>query len=718
MLLALAFVLVVALNRSPADYLVIKVDVNKNYFQAATAGPAGMVPGMMPGMNEGRGGPMAQPMAPLGRGSPMGPMGPTGPMGQTRPQGIYSQRPYPNQPRGQAPAAPGPMAPQGAKGGKGGAPMQPDQAADDDEEHTPRYVYAYVEVRLHKKDPWYMNFMRQRTHLTIDHPWGRDCRIPVEMLKLPYSDKELEVIHRATVAKEYEALYKAKVKDGRNPRAMLHLARWALGHGLLKQFHDLMEELKVADGVPADVKSAVAMHQKTKEALKKPPTAEDPAVASLMADLKAEGYRQTISVRGRYSMLSNLPENRQDDIRRRLALMDETYEKFYYWFALHSAETMPPLPNRRLLAVLVANPKEFRSKHAIWGSLPLVCDGFLPRRDNVMILSAEHLDEAYAILKKNNKAHTKFVSMDELLSGSVWSGRRGKEAHAHFYNVATLQTLVMVQKALEEEAERATISHEATRQLLFATGLLPRNVDVPEWVQYGLSSFFETPQGAFYPGVGLPSWSNLVNFKYHRRKNHLGSPKDTLLQVISDAYFHRARESASLFADNRDNEQMEETAKEDEEIARATAWGLVYHLAREDKLNLLIRYSQELDRLPRDLELGKRVLQGCFTRAFDLREPSRFQGWADSWFSEMENYALEIPRYEYDLINARLEAPAHGAAPKTAPARGAPGTVTTPPGLPGTATTPPGFPGQGTVTTPPGQGTVAEPPGFGKKQKN
>src|SRR5207244_97163 len=109
-----------------------------------------------------------------------------------------------------------------------------------------------------------------------------------------------------------------------------------------------------------------------------------------------------------------------------------------------------------------------------------------------------------------------------------------------------LQTLVLVEKAAQTEAERATISHAATRQLLFATGLLPRHVDVPEWIQYGLSSFFETPAGAFYPGVGLPSWTNLLKFKYYNAKKRLRPSGDVLLRVVADKYFRTAADSEAL----------------------------------------------------------------------------------------------------------------------------------------------------------------------------
>jgi len=320
------------------------------------------------------------------------------------------------------------------------------------------------------------------------------------------------------------------------------------------------------------------------------------------------------------------------------------------------------MPGRRLLAVVVADPKEFAEKQKAWGSLPLVGDGFLPRRDNVMVLSAEHLDESFALLQKNNLGLVKRVPRGEFLSGSIWPSTaqkkwspRDREVMRSAPTVAYMQTLILVEKALAAEAERATISHEATRQLLFATGLLPRNVEVPEWIQYGLASFFETPPGAFYPGVGLPSWSNLIDFKYHRQKSKLGSAKDVLLDLVSDRYFLRARESARrLDASRFRPEHLANQAKDDQEIARSTAWALVYYLAKEGKLQALLEYSQELDRLPRDLELSPRVLRACFSRALRLPD-NRLQEIANDWFAAMENTVLEIQEWERDFLHFRLE---------------------------------------------------------------
>src|SRR5262249_40424972 len=143
---------------------------------------------------------------------------------------------------------------------------------------------------------------------------------------------------------------------------------------------------------------------------------------------------------------------------------------------------------------------------------PLVADGFTARRENVAVFSGKRLDEAFTALDKNNQAlwQTSRWKREDLLKG------KGLDK-APPIQAGLFQTMALVHKCMEEESERAASSHEVIRQLLAATEMLPRNVMAPEWIQFGMPSFFETPVGAswpaFWPGVGAPSWNYRVKFK-------------------------------------------------------------------------------------------------------------------------------------------------------------------------------------------------------------
>ena len=703
MCLAIAAWLLVAWSRSAADFLIIKVDVSKNYLApAAPQGKGGFKPGVYQPEQSGF---QFAAFQPPGQGGP-GAYGPGGMYGPGKgfpmfpPGGGAGAGQFPGYGPGQMPGYGGQYMGGGGKGFEFG-PKGPNIGGKDPkgkgpfgggpkvegppgkgpfgnlpgwDEAKPRWVYAYLELTSKPRGLGYLPKGSKQlvyTHIEIEHPWGKKCLVPLEMVRLPYDDEKLGYIFKESIPLDFDHRMKKLAQQGKEPVRLLNLAIWALEHGLLKQFHTTMAALSKIEKQPDSVKTALEMYGKAREELKKTPAGDDPALAGLTTDLKKAGYRQLNSPNGHYSLLTNVTGD--EALQRRLKLMEETYEKFYYWFALHNLKTLPPVPERRLLTVVVAEAKEFAEKQKAWGSSLSVGDGFLLRRDNVLVMSAEHLEENFALLKKNNQEMIKKISRDALLSGSIWpegkykyiKGKlapqdwaRFKEDKKVFDNAAAIsymQTLVLVEKLLATEAERATISHEATRQLLFATGMLPRKVEVPEWIQYGLASFFETPQGAFYPGVGLPSWSNLIDFKYHKKKSKLGTPKDVLLDLVTDRYFLQARESAKRLEASRFRpDHLVNKAKDDREIAHSTAWALVYFLAKEGKLNTLLKYSQELDRLPRDLELSPRVLRGCFTRAYELPD-NRLQEIANEWFTAIENTVLEIQEWERDFLNFRLE---------------------------------------------------------------
>jgi hypothetical protein len=502
-----------------------------------------------------------------------------------------------------------------------------------------------------------------------DHKLGRRGRFPIVPVV------QYLRVQRESPAREFARKFTKDLQDGKDARQLAYAASWALTQGLKTDFHKTMAAL-----VKADPKHPVGIaYRRVQEELKKPLSEDDPLTQTLLAELRAEGYRMLTS--DHYGMLTKLPPSTQTDsqMKRRLARFEETFENFFYWFALQEG-TMPPMPNKRLLVLLAHDATDFYSKQAWWGHELHVADGFTPRRDNLIILSARRLDEDYAALEKNTQQLWAMARRhrDDLVAGMFWDDRDAKQ---NVFGLAAVQTLAIVQKAMEEESERAAITHEGTKQLVYATGILPRFVNVPDWAQFGLASFFDTPQGSLYGGVGLPSWSQLVAFKHYRKYNKLGgSSQATLMSTITDGFFRSAREA--------EDPAKEKTEKPSEqlEIARATSWALVYYLAQNRRMGNLIRFGQELSQLPRDLDLDDRTLEACFARAFDMADakdprrldPLKLRQLADAWFAEMQTVNLEVPDAEDIYLGARAAAETARPAQRRGPGGPAPGTL--PPG--------------------------------------
>src|SRR5262249_43004889 len=133
----------------------------------------------------------------------------------------------------------------------------------------------------------------------------------------------------------------------------------------------------------------------------------------------------------------------------------------------------------------------------------------------------------------------------------------------YFNESAKAQTLTLVLKAMEEDGQRATVSHEGTRQLIAGLGLLPRSVEAPQWIDFGVASLFECPKGSYWPGTGAPSMPYLVNFKlWDSTKKLEKNPAEALKSVVTDRYFYKIKESA-----NKENAEAK---------ARTMTWALVY----------------------------------------------------------------------------------------------------------------------------------------------
>jgi hypothetical protein len=547
----------------------------------------------------------------------------------------------------------GPMGPMGGMPGPAGM-AGANEGETAEPEFSSHVVLAFFEMRSVPK-----TLAQQSPPIAeVDHNFGRKGRFPVVDDKIIYT-----IVRKESVTKEFAKKFNTDLREAKDPARLSYAASWALAHGLTKDFHTAMATLAKAE----PKHPAVANYLKVQADLKNAPTTDDPATQAILAEIKGEGYRLAVSDAGHYGILTKLPATPQSEgvLRRRLNRFEETYENFFYWFALQEGVQPPPMPKHRLYVLLLDAKEDFTSRHVWWGAQPMVADGFTPRRDNIIVLSGKRLDENYTIFEKNVQIlmSAARVSREELISGAIWDRPEGKN---NVHGIAGLQTLVLMQKAMEEEAERASISHEAARQLLFATGLLPRCVNVPEWAQFGLASYFDVPYGALYRGVGLPSWTNLISFKHYRRANKLGgSAYECLLRTISDRFFREAARAEEDFKENPDKEKKDDKVKEHNDIARGSAWALTYYLLQEKKLPQLMKYMEEMNNLPRDLELDDRALQGCFARAFDLidaRDPRRLDpvkttAFANAWFSFMLGVNLEVGDAEDVLTAYRFPAP-------------------------------------------------------------
>ncbi len=485
----------------------------------------------------------------------------------------------------------------------------------------------------------------------IYHRWGKSALIldgdggtqVKQIAKLPTVGKRAES-RRAELerAKDRTAEDYRREAEWMLTNGMLADQRYRLGEGNDKAFQSLLDEMvnRTDKGDKSAVVAAAAVKE-LREKLKKTPTRDD------VAAWKDKGLPNTTLTGNRYTLLC---ENATDpQAKGRLDRLERNFLQFYYWFALRGKAL--PLPERRLMAVLVADPKRYEELRHAFGDVPAVTDAFCARRDALLVLCQARADgSVMALEKQKDDMATAGWNFDLLLRGGAgWPKSVNDQLRTNPQAGATLwpeifraMTIALVRKALAEESELAGVSHEGTHQLLIATGLMPRTVVLPEWLQVGLPSAFETPRydpvsqvGAFWPTFAAPHWVYLTYFKlWDRNKSALlESPEVALRGVLADRYFHEA---------NGDPDKVLR--------ARVMAWALSYYLL-QNKLDGLFRYAEELNALPRDLELDEDTHVACFARAFNLTksgkpdeiDPAKWQVFAADWYRALGGAAPPLP---------------------------------------------------------------------------
>jgi hypothetical protein len=485
------------------------------------------------------------------------------------------------------------------------------------------------------------------------------CKTPYGKTSL-YNDDAL-VTRRVpvpTVRARYNA-QKAALAAKRTDEKVFDLAEWCLNHALLDEFAALMEEVaKSGKATGLDkLDRAVEAFTKVKAALAQRIDRED-ASNYWRGRL---GFRMSQS--DHYTLLYNAALQDPPEVQQRLKALENNMRAVYYWFALRGVAL--PMPDQKLVCVLLDQPDQFQLQRQLIEDEPLVTDGFFSARDNVVVFSTQRLDfESQMFGRQMQNLYQQGWEKEKLLKGDASATLAGKSTDEKY----RMQTLALLDRALDEEAERAAVSHEGTRQILVGCGLQKPTVVMPDWMQFGMASVFETSKGpfrlvppelsvAYWPGYGAPSWAYTRIFKLLERGHLPGtepsqlqlfrvrgettSASQLLREVVTDSEFSRARDLGPRAGQTRLLE------------ARARAWALCYYLTKMRTQGILQFYG-ELAKMPRDMELEPNQILAAFCRAFDCAnttgtgpDPGRFEELAKDWLGFMAS--VRPPGAEFNL---------------------------------------------------------------------
>jgi hypothetical protein len=452
----------------------------------------------------------------------------------------------------------------------------------------------------------------------------------------------LRLNHRTVPSgpKLFEEKYKQVFTDterdgGPKPEEALKLAHWCLAHGLVDAHAKVMDRLlELKPDLKKSLPAATA-YAAVRDELKKPVTEADVGTWTTRlpggyAPYSKPGYHYTVLFGGRGG---DSQSEHNDSV---LEQLERNFRAFYYWWAMQGE--VLPMPAQRQLAVIAEKKEDFLRFHNVLTPAPLVADAFFARREGLLVLAPKRMDEPYDALSVFSQRWWESGFDRKAMLRGRKSGP-GVPQGMPVAEITDAHMLALVMRTMEVNRDRTAATHDGTRQLLFASGMLPRNVAVPEWVQFGTASLFETPLDAPWPAVGTPSFEWLPLFKEHRRTFVERTPYETLKAVVTDALFR------ALPARGRDAASRKAHAAA-EERARTLAWSLAYFLAHQKRAGALA-YFRELHRMPRDMELDEQLLLSTFARAFGMADRDgkpnslALARLADEWLRYVDNESLE-----------------------------------------------------------------------------
>ncbi len=525
----------------------------------------------------------------------------------------------------------------GAPGVMGGMPGMPGMPGSTDPNLQPEEEFDLGVIKLElvvessKVEVW--KEMNNQAYKVL-HKWGLSAVDPNDLKDRDITvQRIMEVDNRGrarpmpTVKSRWDAKieeYKKK-KGFPTPELILELADFALTHAMQEQFDQQLTELVK---LKPDHPSAQAYKKYTTVDFKRTNLKDDPAASwsDKLGDFRVKNTQHFLI---RYDT-----DCKAEVVQSYEKLLESNYRAFFSWFALKGKYL--PTPEYRLVAVLSEKSDEFNALQKVFETIALPADAFMSRRDNLSVMSGTPLSDGYDSLHKTSQPLWVEQGWNpELCLKGDYRARRGQNS---VQDISYAHTMALMLRGVEEQSERQAVSHVGTLQLATASGLLPRTVTAPHWVQYGIGSFFETPFEAYWPGTGAPHWNYLTRFQLWKDAKKLDKPDEALRKVVTDAYFHEA---------HADHEARTDHDKDAILKARTMTWSLTYFLAQQ-YLDQLLRYYQELAAMPRDMELGEDALAALFVKAFDLGEGSAGIGSAK---------AKDLARkwYEYMSRDTHLE---------------------------------------------------------------
>ncbi len=388
------------------------------------------------------------------------------------------------------------------------------------------------------------------------------------------------IVKAPTRQEEFKRLLN-KASKSKDIEDYLEAARQALKRGLLKEFYECCSASHKIDPENATVRRLLDARKKVKQPLGDSAGIEKTLRASTgLSSLKVE-------ISSHYVLLHDTSERkigRKTRAQARIELLEMVYESYFMKFALDGIVLEPP--KEHMMVLLFAEEKEFHRYASLLSPELKMAAGFWSPKDNISVFYDQGTTPGMKLLTSvaEEMQKTKLKARGTAISQDM----------AHLAN-----SFELIIKVAREESDIEVVSHEATHQLAGNSGLLSRGKIGARWAHEGLASYFETPAGAGWGGIGAVNQTRLADYRIVANDPR----RNNLELVVSDRLFYTAR--------------SQDQAVE----AYGPAWALTYFLM-ETRFEKLVAYYRVCSQFEDDFSQSHRV--GAFTEIFgDLESLER-----------------------------------------------------------------------------------------------
>lgn len=282
-------------------------------------------------------------------------------------------------------------------------------------------------------------------------------------------------------------------RAGADADKRMEAAQWALRHGLLPQFWEAVDK-----ALEANPQHERALKVKKLKELMNADLGDSTKQKEEMRALIGRGGMKFQESK-HFVLMHDTPDKLTKGKTRaqeRIELLETVYEAFLLRFYAYGVELQ--IPREKLKVVLFNNHEHYAMFAEKLSPGLSSASGFWSPTTNTSIFYDHGTNKEFKMLAELSA---------ELQKDKKDAQKRGGPGAADIVRLAdSISMLVEIER---EDSDIEVVSHEATHQMAGNTGLLPMHVMAPSWLHEGLATYFETPDGATWGGIGAVNESRL-----------------------------------------------------------------------------------------------------------------------------------------------------------------------------------------------------------------